>query len=596
MENKNAAANPRLWGALGVGLAAFAAYVFTATPAAYPLDSAELASAAFGLGVAHPPGEEVTLLFAKLFTLLPLGCVAFKVALSQAVAGGLAAMLVFGLVLVALQNLDVVVTSTSEAGRVSVAAATALAFAYAPGVIIVSNRAEVYAVQTALSLGALWLALRAHATADPRWALLAAMLIGFGVGNHSLVAGLVGLGAVAAAVPLLYRSSARVRLLSFSVAAFAVGLLVHAYLPLRDAALFTAADRGIDNGRWGDPRSWPGFWWMVSAKIFTQKTGIVHGNASPWDLPFLPLQELEKIFALLAPVGAYVLLRRKETRVAALALLVGMAGSMLAGLVGGLDPENPDIRGYLGPAIALIAVFSGTAIAMVLAFFRAKQLRSIFILVFLSGALTRFPLADEYPNLRQVRAADFVVRDMLSELPARAALFTYHFETGFLVGYQRLVEGARPDVAWAHLAFAGDSGYARRVRDAEPDLRGIMDAYRDHAGLGEQLARLDDLRPVRIEPNLATPPEIRRELGPAGDLWTRASHTSPAPMRPLPAWVVAEAAHNRQTRGYLAWRNYIDAAWSCEMGFIERARERFAELERLVPEDERFRELQKRCQ
>jgi hypothetical protein len=62
---------------------------------AYPLDSAELATAAFGLGVAHPPGEETSLLFAKLFTLLPLGSVAFKVALSQAAAGALAAVLVF---------------------------------------------------------------------------------------------------------------------------------------------------------------------------------------------------------------------------------------------------------------------------------------------------------------------------------------------------------------------------------------------------------------------------------------------------------------------------------------------------------------------
>jgi hypothetical protein len=67
-------------------------------------------------------------------------------------------------------------------------------------------------------------------------------------------------------------------------------------------------------------------------------------------------------------------------------------------------------------------------------------------------------------------------------------------------------------------------------------------------------------------------------------------------MQPLPAWVIAEAAQDRQVRGYLAWRNYIDAVWSCELGFTERARERFAELEKLVPSDERFRELQRKCQ
>jgi hypothetical protein len=67
------------------------------------------------------------------------------------------------------------------------------------------------------------LALRAHASADARPAFVAALLIGLGVGNHSLVAGLVGLGAVAAALPLLARSSSRTRLLALSLAAFAVG-------------------------------------------------------------------------------------------------------------------------------------------------------------------------------------------------------------------------------------------------------------------------------------------------------------------------------------------------------------------------------------
>src|SRR5512140_2312865 len=93
---------------MGVGLAAFVAYVLCATPTAYPLDSAELATAAFGLGVAHPPGEETSLLFAKLFTLLPLGSIAFKVALSQAAAGALAAVLVYLLVLEAVDRLDLV--------------------------------------------------------------------------------------------------------------------------------------------------------------------------------------------------------------------------------------------------------------------------------------------------------------------------------------------------------------------------------------------------------------------------------------------------------------------------------------------------------
>jgi hypothetical protein len=580
--------------ALGVGLAAFAVYVFAATPTPYALDSAELASAAFGLGVAHPPGEETALLFTKLVMLLPLGGVAFKAALAQALAGAVAAVLVFLLVLEVAESLPWVADGTGEDARLAVAAAAALAFAYAPGVVMVSNRAEVYAVQTALSLAALRLALRAHATGDARSALLAALLIGLGIGNHALVAGLVGLGAVVAAVPVLSRSSTRGRLVGLAVLAFAVGLLVHAYLPLRTSALFAAADRGVDNVLWGDARTPGGFWWLVSAKTFTEKTAVVHGNASPWDLPFLPIEELDKLFALLAPAGAYFMLRRPNTRMAGVATLVGIAGSMAAALIGGLDPANPDIRGYLGPAIGLIAVLSGVTLAVGLAVFQARKVRAVLVLVFLAGALSRAPTTG-YPSLRYAGAVDEEARSTLFALPARAALFTFHFETGFLVGYQRLVEGLRPDVAWAHLAFVGDRGYAGRLRMAQPELGGVLGAYRDHSGLAQAFVDLDRSRPVRIEPDVATPVEVRRTLGPAGDGWAPAADTSPEGVRPVEDWAVAEAKQDRQVRGFLAWRHFIDAVWSCELGFYERAQERFRELERLVPNDARFRELQARC-
>jgi len=586
---------PRLLGAIGVGLAAFVAYVFCATPTAYPLDSAELATAAFGLGVAHPPGEETSLLFAKLVTLLPLGSMAFKVALSQAIAGALAAILAFLLVLESLQSLTFVTEATSEKLRVGVAAAAALAFAYAPGVVVVSNRAEVYAVQTALSLGALWLALQAWARADARPAFVAALLIGLGVGNHSLVAGLVGLGAVTAAVPLLLRSGSRTRLLLLSLVGFAVGLLVHAYLPLRAGALFASADRGMDNVVWGDARTWRGFWWVVSAQTFAEKSVVVHGNASPWDLPFLPIEELGTIFALLAPAGAYFLLRRAASRVAGAALLVGAAGAMAAALVGGLDPSNPDIRGYLGSAIALIAVLSGVAIAVGTAFIRLQPLRVVLVLVVLAGALSGFPSPAQYPGLRHAHAADYEARGMLTGLPPRTALFTHHFETGFLLGYQRFVEGERPDVAWMHLAFAAGPGYAERALGAHPELGPVVGAAIRHTGLAEQLAHLDETRPVRIEPDTVTPPEVRRTLGPAGDWWAPVRSASAAAIAPLPTWVLAEAAQDRQVRGYLAWRHYIDAVWSCELGFVERAHEHFEQLERLVPDDQRFRALRTTC-
>ncbi len=255
-----------------------------------------------------------------------------------------------------------------------VAAATALMFAFAPGVVIVCNRAEVYAVQTALSLAALWLAVRAARGRDARPALVAAVLIGLGVANHSLLAGLVGLGAVVAALPLL--AERRGRLIGLALLAFLAGMAIHAYLPLRAAALFGAPDHGANNVVWGDARSLGGLWWVVSAHTFAIKQAVVQSQATPGDLPFLPMEELGEILPC-SRLPACTFCSGAAVRACpGLALLVATGGSMVAALIGGLTPSNPDIRGYLGAAFALVAVFSGAAIFFGLALVRLARLRA----------------------------------------------------------------------------------------------------------------------------------------------------------------------------------------------------------------------------
>ncbi|MGZ3442447.1 MAG: protein O-mannosyl-transferase family, partial [Polyangia bacterium] len=57
----------------------------------YWLDSSELAAAAWGLGVAHPPGHPLPSLLGRACTLVPLGSIAFRVGLASALAGAAAA-------------------------------------------------------------------------------------------------------------------------------------------------------------------------------------------------------------------------------------------------------------------------------------------------------------------------------------------------------------------------------------------------------------------------------------------------------------------------------------------------------------------------
>jgi hypothetical protein len=224
-------------------------------------------------------------------------------------------------------------------------------------------------------------------------------------------------------------------------------------------------------------------------------------------------------------------------------------------------------------------------------------MRVVLAVVFLVGALTRFPSPTHYPGLRRAHAVDAETRQLLSSLPMRAALFTHHFETGFLVGYQRFVEGARPDVSWAHLPFTPNPSYAERVRAARPELSPVIDARRAPNDMAMAWSTLDTSHGVRIEPDVLNMMKLQSSLKPAGQLWApQGSPVTTEVWPPLDAGALAEATQDRQVRAYLAWRRYIDAAYACTHGFRDRAHERLAELEKLVPDDERFKELRKACE
>jgi tetratricopeptide (TPR) repeat protein len=71
-------------------VAVFIGYYLTLAPDVTLEDSGELATASFYAGVPHPPGYPVWTMFTYLFTLIPHGSVAWRVALASAVAGALA--------------------------------------------------------------------------------------------------------------------------------------------------------------------------------------------------------------------------------------------------------------------------------------------------------------------------------------------------------------------------------------------------------------------------------------------------------------------------------------------------------------------------
>jgi hypothetical protein len=225
-----------------VVLLSFLAYLATLAPgltwAHNGADGGDLAAAVLTGGVPHPPGYPTYMLLGRLFAMLPVGDVAFRLNLFSAVCAALTAGVVF------LWLHRWAAPSLGDA----VPAAAALTLAFSPLLWSQAIITEVYTLNALFVAVLLWLA-----TARPVNLVLLCFMLGLGLGNHLSLALLAPTLAVLAdgALPAWRRRAVP------CLAALAAGLGVYLYLPL--AAI---SDPAVN---WGDVRTFDGLVWMVTA-------------------------------------------------------------------------------------------------------------------------------------------------------------------------------------------------------------------------------------------------------------------------------------------------------------------------------------------
>src|SRR3984893_15679573 len=192
------APTPSYGAAAIAGLAVLALYVMTLAPTTAMWDASEYITAAYTLGIPHPPGNPLFVLLGRVASLLPFGGVAMRVNLLAAVSSAGAAAIWF---LVAERVLAQ--WSTARWPRLAGAGIAALLSATA---FTVWNQSvvneKVYTVSLAFFAVVSWLTVRWCDAPDGRSAdkllVIIAYLIGLGYTNHP--AGLLVGPAVAVAV------------------------------------------------------------------------------------------------------------------------------------------------------------------------------------------------------------------------------------------------------------------------------------------------------------------------------------------------------------------------------------------------------------
>ncbi|MBK8482032.1 MAG: DUF2723 domain-containing protein [Proteobacteria bacterium] len=613
--------------ALLSGALALAAYVVTAGPTIYWLDSSEFVAASWWLGNAHPPGHPLVALLGRLFCYLPVGTIAFRVTLASAVQSAAAV----GLLVVIAGELGARLRQGSAVARglpgrptppaLTLAAteefallATALTSGWAYALWFQAVRAEVYALHLLLVLAASAGLLRWERTRDLRLLLVGVFCGALALCNHHFLALLAALpAAIFIAVVWRQRAGAfgRVhgrRVLVAAVLVASVAMAAWAYLPLRSQRAPLV--------NWGAPHSWQRFGWVVSARAFqkalpraAQQSREERGLGAVFAVLGGPPTGLApalvgSLLLALALGGLYRLWREAPTRPAALLVTALLLGNLASPLLIGIDPFNADAHGYLALSVALLGPLA--ALPLLASFPRllagAGRRRTVMV----SAGLLVLPalqLAVNEPrcSLSQHWAAEETGRAVLDQ-PAGSVLITSYFQTVFQVWSLQAMADLRPELELLHRNFLTQPGYLVTLRANAPELARWGARWRRSGG--ERVADLDWLarrRPVFVEYDLNLGADVVQRLWPAGMLLA---------YRPPRAALPDASAHERriarwlrqvgepdelETRRALSWWQYLLARFACRRGLVPLARFHLAQALTLAPQARTLLALRARC-
>jgi hypothetical protein len=445
-----ATAGERLWSlAIGVGLfvATLLVYDATLTPSLSYLspDGNELATVAYTLDLAHSTGYPLYTWLGKLFTLVPIGDMAHRVNLMSALmaAGGVA--MLYGVMLILLERLE----DLPGGWRHMVAAATALFFGYSLTLWSQTGISEVYApnifmVSLQLLLLLHWARVeeadRLSAPSRPWWrpsarslAWFAAFCLVFALstGTHSSDLGF-GLGYAVFILLVSWRFAFSPVALGVGVAAFALGMLQHLWLPFKEPRL----------------AEWSNFYSYTLGAFPQMKFAFAWPQVPDRIVIYLDLlrQQYAVVGILVGVVGLWALLVKKPRRWWLLVLM------LLVHLVFFTQYRVFDLDVFFIPSHYLYAIFIGYGLYWLVVWKRrvlpmrvgvATALLAVMLAAPVGAALwINWPLND--------RSDDTHINDFYENvwemLPEGAVLLGQRGVFGYDMFYWRLVYDVRPDV------------------------------------------------------------------------------------------------------------------------------------------------------
>jgi hypothetical protein len=501
-------------------------YTFTLAPTVTLVDSGELILAAWGLGVAHPPGFPLWVMLAHLASLVPFGNVAARINFSSALFGALACAtltLVMAELIITASFLATPKRTRKAAQQIkkrydptsgwpsafAPVAGAGLLMAFSRTLWSYATITEVYALNALLILVVFFLMVRwrrriletqtkgEQVTTHDRWLYAAAFIFGLAMGVHHVTVGLT-LPAVAAVV---YRTQGLKffmsrRLLYAALISIGALVAVYAYLP------FAASRSPVMN--WGNPRSLQEIWWHITGRqyrvFFVFSPAIIGAQfvefcrmlSREFGFPWLPVTP---VLALVGFAGAY---KRDRTAFWFLLLIV------IADLAYSLSYEiAEDKDAYYLPAFIAIAIAAGFGIRWLIqsALARRASLGAPYVVGAMAIVLTSataFASNWAFNNRRQYFIANDYVENLFSTIAPDGLLLTQDWQVVSPMFYAQEIEQRRRDVKVIDINLLRRSWYFDYLMHAHPAL---IERSRDKIESYLELLRLWERDPGAFDRN-----------------------------------------------------------------------------------------------
>jgi len=435
----------------------FAVSMLTLAPSVTFFDSGEFLTATASLGSAHSPGYPLFLMYAKPFTWIPLGNIAFRINMATAFSAALACLGVYFLTTFLLKDEPLVDNKRFSGFALNMAGfAAACSFSFTPRLWLQSNHDKPYPLLAFLTAIIFYLLLkwRDHYKAgdeQPAYVYVCTFLAGLSMGLHQTVVLL--LPAWFLLIVLAdWRMLTRVKELVLATAFAMVGFSVHLYLPLR------ATQNPLLN--WGDSKSSSQFLWHFLRKGYPDEPhprdlSLLWAQIKAFNVP----REFTWLGAMLVLFALFCLWRRQRDVV--IAYLAGVAVFLL--VIAGHFNATPDLifltEEFFTPLYLLSAVLIGVGLYHVLGYaIRNATLPEryglkiyILVLVLMLSLPVSLCAVNYYENDQHNNyiAYDYATNSLRS-LPQNAVMFTWGDSGAFPLWYLQGVERMREDLDLPH--------------------------------------------------------------------------------------------------------------------------------------------------